>query len=126
VATALATFSLPSLSLQSVTQLGVGTSLKWGAAVLDQSDYTYIYGTEDAGTNEVLHLARAAHGQVLTAGSNPTSAWQFWTGSRWSASEADSARMMSGVGDGFSVAQVRVMPPFLWARARSKWRAGTS
>jgi fibronectin type 3 domain-containing protein len=106
VATAIAVFSLPALSLQSLTQLNVGASLKWGTAVLDQSDYTYVYGAEDAGANKYLHLARAPHGQVLSAGSNPTSAWQFWTGSGWSSSESNSTRIMSGVGDGFSVAKI--------------------
>jgi hypothetical protein len=104
--TVIAVFSLPGLSLQSITQLSIGTSLKWGVAVLGQSDYTYIYGTEDAGINKFLHLARAPYGQVLTAGSNPTTAWQFWTGSGWSSSQSDSIQMMSGVGDGFSVAQI--------------------
>lgn len=105
VATAIATFSLPGLSLQSVTQLNVGTSLTWGAAVLVQSDYTYMYGIEGADGNRFLHLARAPSGQVLTAGSNPTAAWQFWTGSSWSASESASARIMSGTA-GVSIAQI--------------------
>jgi hypothetical protein len=106
MATAIAVFSLPSLSLQSVTQLNVGASLQWGAAVLDQADYTYVYGTEDVGGNKFLHLARAPHGQVLTAGNNPTAAWQFWTDGGWSAGESSSSRMISGVGNGFSVAKI--------------------
>jgi len=106
VATAIATFSLPSLSLQSVTQLNVGTSLKWGVAVLDRSGYTYIYGMGETNGNNFLHLARAPQGQVLASGSNPTANWQFWTGSSWSSSESASTSMISGVGTGFSVVQI--------------------
>lgn len=107
VGTAVADFSLPGLSLQSVTQLNVGASIKWGTAILDQSDYTYVYGAKGKSVGQTfqtfLYLARAPHGQVLTAGSNPAAAWQFWTGSAWSASESDAATMMSGIGSGFSV-----------------------
>ena len=105
VATAIATFSLPGLSLQSVTQLNVGATLTWGAGVLVQSSYTYIYGMENVNGNRFLHVARVPSGQVLMAGSNPTSAWQFWTGSAWSTSESASARIMSGTA-GVSIAQI--------------------
>jgi hypothetical protein len=106
VGTALAMFSLPDLSLRSVTPISIGTSLKWGAAVLNQPDYTYIYGIEDTATNKFLHLARSPHGQVLMEGNNPTAAWQFWTGNGWSSSPSDSTRIISGVGDGFSMIQM--------------------
>ncbi len=93
--TALATFSLPSLILTSVRTLPLGDKIAWGQDMVTEGGYTYIYGSESQGNEpKRVHLARAA---------TLDGAWQFWTGSGWSAREADSARMLTGVGQAFSV-----------------------
>ena len=94
--TALATFALPGLTLSSVVTLPVGATIGWGSAILKDGSYTYIYGTEGVGNLKFAHLARATSG-------NLGGAWQYWTGSTWSAQESDSARLFSGVGSAYSV-----------------------
>ncbi|HEU4423025.1 MAG TPA: fibronectin type III domain-containing protein [Pilimelia sp.] len=98
--TALATFDLPGLTLRSLTELPLGSTVGWGAAILEDGAYTYVYGTEgtDDGT-KFAHLARVPAGGL-------TGAWQFWTGSGWSGTASASARLMSGVGTAFAVQKV--------------------
>jgi subtilisin family serine protease len=98
--TSLATFSLPDLALVSVTDLPVGTAISWGAALLADGPYTYVYGTSAGlGGLKFAHLARAQAGSL-------GGAWQFWTGSDWSTVEDEAARLLSGVGAAFAVERV--------------------
>jgi hypothetical protein len=94
--TAVATFSLPDLKLESVDTVPGGASVLWGAAVLDDGDHTYVYGTEDSGGHRYAHVARAPRGQL-------TAPWEYWTGSGWSSDPAASARTLDGVSDAYSV-----------------------
>lgn len=106
---AIATFSLPNLTLQSLTSLRLNNDIGWGAAMVDGQDgYTYIYGIVSADDVNHLHVARAPSNELLGPVDAPTSAWRFWTGapdlaSQWSAEESDSVSTMTGVGSGFSV-----------------------
>jgi fibronectin type 3 domain-containing protein len=98
--TAIATFSLPDLTLQSVTTLPLTASMLWGMSAVTEGGYTYIYGN---GNNNV-YVARAPEGEVVdTSGSSPTDQWQFWTGSEWSSSESAAQPILVGVSDGLSV-----------------------
>ena len=105
----IATFSLPSLTLTSFTELGTGSQINWGTALVNGNDgYTYIYGTESSGDTKYLHIARAPDGDLISSSGAPTADWQYWTNNPgtnggWSSSEADSARVLSGVDNGFSV-----------------------
>ncbi|MFC0527094.1 fibronectin type III domain-containing protein [Phytohabitans kaempferiae] len=98
--TSLATFSLPGLTQTSLVDLPVGKSVQWGSAVLVDGSYTYIYGTsEGLGGMKFGHVARASVGGL-------GGAWQYWTGSGWSATESAAARLLSGVGNSFAVQKV--------------------
>lgn len=44
VATSVATFALPELTLESVTELPLGTAVSWGSALFADGQYTYVYG----------------------------------------------------------------------------------
>lgn len=72
----------------------------WGTALYSTSTHTYIYGTESIAASsspeKYLHIARVPSGQF-------TAPWEYWTGSSWSSSQADSTRVMNGVSEGFSV-----------------------
>jgi fibronectin type 3 domain-containing protein len=96
--TALATFSLPGLTLTDLRDLPVSENVAWGSEILAEGGYTYVYGAEhDADRPKGLRIART----TALAG-----AWEFWTGTGWSASEADSARVLTGTGTAFSVTKV--------------------
>ena len=94
--TAVATFSLPDLKLESVTTVPGSGGVLWGAATADDGAYTYVYGTENSGGHRYAHVARAPRGQL-------TAPWEYWTGSGWSADPAASARTLDGVSDAYSV-----------------------
>ena len=97
---AIASFLLPDLTLESVAPTHGEGSVMYGAALLEEGGYTYIYGTEDvSGTEKYLHVARATAEDILGA-------WEFYTGTGWSSDPAASARLLKGVGNGFSVTKV--------------------
>jgi hypothetical protein len=100
VGNAIASFVLPDLTLESVVPTHGENNVMYGAAVLEEGSYTYIYGTEDvSGTEKYLHIARAPAGDVFGA-------WEFFTGTDWSSDPTASARLLKGVGNGFGVAKV--------------------
>ncbi|MEO3793250.1 phospholipase A2 [Nonomuraea sp. B10E15] len=96
VGTSLVTFALPGLTVSSVRDLSLTGPVGWGSAIMEDSAYTYVYGSEPAGGLKFGHVARVASGDL-------GGAWEFWTGSGWSAQESASARFMSGVPEGISV-----------------------
>jgi hypothetical protein len=95
----LATFALPGLTLTSVVDLPLGSAISWGSGIFIDGAYTYIYGLETvSGLMRFAHLARVPTGGL-------SGAWQFWTGSAWSADPTASGRLISGV-DGGGVQKV--------------------
>jgi hypothetical protein len=100
IGNAIASFALPDLTLENVVPTHGENNVMYGAAVLEDGGYTYIYGTEDvSGTEKYLHIARAASGNLLGA-------WEFYTGTGWSNDPTASARLLQGVGNSFSVTKV--------------------
>lgn len=105
LARAVATFSLPSLTLTGLVELPIAQHQKvsWGAAMVDGPDgYTYVYGTELRAKTTFLKVARVAGSSGLTG------SWQFWTGAsdgsaQWSPDVNAAADVLSGVGTGFSL-----------------------
>jgi hypothetical protein len=98
--TALAELDLPGLRAEAIEPLPLGDRVSWGSEVLPDGDHTYVYGTEAAGGMKFAHLARVA-------GTDLREPWEFWTGSGWSPREAESARVLSGVGTNYGVRRVR-------------------
>jgi hypothetical protein len=97
---ALARFRIRDLSLIDVTDLPSAVPNVQSASWLARDGgWTLIYRTEDLGNTKYLHVARV-RGRDLRRD------WQFWTGSGWSAREADSARVMPGVSNEFSVTRL--------------------
>jgi subtilisin family serine protease len=98
--TSLATFALPALTLSSVVDLPLAKTVQWGSALLVDGSYTYVYGTSSGlGSAKFGHVARAPAGSL-------GGAWQYWTGSGWSATESAAVRLISGVGNSFAVQKV--------------------
>lgn len=99
-ADSLARFRLDDLSLIDLTELPSAVpnleSASWQAS---DGGWTYIYRTEDLGDTKYLHVARVA-------GRDLRDDWRYWTGTGWSAAQADSARVMPGVANEFSVTRL--------------------
>lgn len=96
VGSAIASFDVHSLALEGVTDRPAG-AVEWGSAILEDGPWTYVYGVEDLQSTKYMHVARVRTNGLTRA------AWQFWTGSGWSADEAGSARVMDGVANEYSV-----------------------
>jgi hypothetical protein len=100
VGMAIATFSLrPRLRLESVTPTYGGADVSWGVQLLREGPWIYIYGAESGSSGKEVHLARVRAGQVLGA-------WQFYTGSGWSADPNASVPLLGNVGASYSVTKV--------------------
>ncbi|GAA2301586.1 hypothetical protein GCM10010149_58530 [Nonomuraea roseoviolacea subsp. roseoviolacea] len=84
----------------SVHDLPSGHGVSWASATLKDGGYTYVYGVEDLGSPKYMHLARVK-GQSLLG------SWEYLKADNtWSPDEADSARIMSGVANEYSVTKV--------------------
>ncbi|QFG25105.1 DUF5005 domain-containing protein [Actinomadura sp. WMMB 499] len=99
----LARFSTGNLSgPMTVNAMPSATGVQWGSALLEDGGHTYIYGTEDytdpdtKQNTKYLHIARVD-------GDDLRGDWSYRTAGGWSSEEADSARLMSGVSNEFSV-----------------------
>ncbi|MFG1704836.1 DUF4185 domain-containing protein [Nonomuraea sp. M3C6] len=83
----------------SVHDLPSGQGVSWASGILKDGGYTYVYGVEDLGSPKYMHVARVK-GQSLLG------RWEFRKADgTWSRNEADSARVMSGVANEYSVSR---------------------
>jgi hypothetical protein len=96
---AIATFSLPSLHLDSVTPTYGGSAVSWGVQLLRSGPWIYIYGVASSGLEKDVHLARVHAGDLLGR-------WEFDTGTGWSTDPAASAPLLGDVGASYSVTDV--------------------
>ena len=93
----LAQISLPDLTVRHVVTRFAGSPVTWGAAILEDVDYTYIYGVEDRGLVKALHVARVPRGQLLGP-------WDFWTGLLgWGPGPVGSTPIQEGISNQISV-----------------------
>jgi hypothetical protein len=71
----------------------------FGASVLVDRDWTYIYGTQDYGCKKDMILARKPSGTI----NDEKTAWEFFTGHGWSTSMDDIRPICEDVGNELSV-----------------------
>ncbi|WP_245567458.1 protein phosphatase 2C domain-containing protein, partial [Nocardia vinacea] len=96
----LARFDADDLSLIDTTPMPSTTGVAWSAWLDNDGTHTYVYGCEDLGADKYMHVAR-----VL--GDDLRGQWEYFDGSGWSTNENDSARVMSGVANEYSVTRWR-------------------
>lgn len=93
---AVATLSYPSMSIDSIQTVALpNLSIEWGAKLLQDGGFIYIYGLMDPGTaNKLPYVARTRSVANLTQPSR----WQYWnaTSNRWLPGQAN-ATPLSGV-----------------------------
>lgn len=97
VGTAVASFSLPDLRLDDKIHPLPDSEISWASAILESGPYTYIYGVEDLHATKYAHLARVRRGGLVDR------TWQYFDGRGWSRRRSDSARIITGVANEFSV-----------------------
>ncbi|GAB3436952.1 DUF4185 domain-containing protein [Flindersiella endophytica] len=91
-----ARFDATTLRLLGTAPVPSSANIQWGMWLEKVGTYTYVYGVEDLQNDKYLHVARVR-------GDDLRGTWSYWTGSGWSAVEAESARVLLGIGNEFSV-----------------------
>lgn len=98
IGTDIAVVNYPSLTVQSITPFTRDTLINWAGDAFESTDgYVYLYGAESTKYNKFVHVAR-------TSKANPFNV-TYWNGSTWTTNEDSSARVLSGVSEGFSFFQ---------------------
>ncbi len=92
----IATFLLPDFTLLSVERKVTDPPVNYGACLLEDGGFTYIYGMEKIGFQKFLHVARVP-------GHDLNGEWEYFTGTNWTTDPAASARVFANVSDQFSV-----------------------
>lgn len=92
----LARFSLPDITLQEVVPYSYTNEVAWGLAVMEDSDYIYIYGTKSATYNKYVHVSR-------TPTDAPLSSIEYWNGTTWTSDDASTVSIRNDVSQSFSV-----------------------
>lgn len=101
----IATYSLPGLTLKSIEPMPGGFAAvagggptAFGVSVMEDAEYTYVYGCEEWLLDKHLHVARVPRGKSLR-----TSAWEYWDGAAWTVNPVASKRVLSRVANEMSV-----------------------
>lgn len=89
-----AVFSLPDMQLISLEEVLPTGDISFGAAVMEDNDYIYIYGISFVSIKR-LHVARAPLGDL-------SAKWEFYNGQTW-VENPSSYAMLAGVSDQLSV-----------------------
>ncbi|MCB0568922.1 MAG: DUF5005 domain-containing protein [Phaeodactylibacter sp.] len=92
-----AKFTLPDISLVSIERKVEGPTVNYGACVMEEDGYYYLYGAEKDGLAKYLHVARVPVAEGL-AGS-----WSYYDGVSWVDDPDKSARLFGNVSEQFSV-----------------------
>ena len=95
----LARFDADTLQVEGVSDLPSSANVEWGSYTVSSGGYSYVYGVEDLGATKYMHVARVA-------GNDLRGSWEYYTGTGWSSHESDSARVMAGVANEYSVSRL--------------------
>ena len=102
VSNSVATLSLPDFAIETIQPLNMPTLVVWGAYLMKEDPWVYIYGVEDLGIGKYAHVARASAADLA----NPA-AWNFWNGSGWVGDVQASARLLDdSISNQYSVDKV--------------------
>lgn len=93
----IARFSLPDLSLLSIERKVLDPTVNYGACVMEDDGFYYLYGAEKEGLRKYLHLARVPVAEGLAG------QWSYYDGSAWVGEPEKSARLFADVSEQFSV-----------------------
>lgn len=69
--------------------------ISWGAALMEDDNYTYIYGVHSDDNGKKLYVARS--------NADLTADWEYFTGTEWSTEPLNAASIFTGVSEQFLV-----------------------
>lgn len=78
--TDLVTFSLPGITETARTTVYTNNDILWGASLMEDGEYIYVYGAEQAFLTKYAHISRYPASDI-------TAAPEFWNGTSWVSAE---------------------------------------
>lgn len=87
--------NLQTLAIERNDRLFDDPSISWGAAIMEDTDYTYVYGVHSDDTGKKLYVART--------NDDLTDEWEYFNGTGWSTAVDNATSIYSGVSEQFSV-----------------------
>ncbi len=90
------TLNIETLAIENTERLFDDPSISWGAALLEDDDYTYVYGVHSSESGKRLYVART--------NADLSSTWEYYDGTEnWSADASDAGVIYNGVSEQFSI-----------------------
>ena len=93
----IARFSLPDIRLLSIERKVTAPTVNYGACIMEEDGFYYLYGAEKNGLLKYLHLARVPVSEGLQG------EWAYYDGTGWASGPGQSARLFANVSEQFSV-----------------------
>ncbi|MFS8478269.1 MAG: DUF4185 domain-containing protein [Micromonosporaceae bacterium] len=93
-------FRVDDLTLLGTYPMPSAAKIQWASWLDRHGAHTYVYGVEDHGLTKYMHVARVR-------GDDLRHPWEYFDGQGWSPHETDSARIMAGVANEYSVTRWR-------------------
>lgn len=91
----LLTLNLETFDIESNQRLFDDATISWGAAIMEEDDYTYIYGVLSDGSAKSLYAARTSADLMAE--------WEYFDGSAWDTEPLKASPIFNGVSEQFSV-----------------------
>jgi hypothetical protein len=91
----LLTINPTTLAIESNERLFDDPTISWGAAIMEDVDYTYVYGVLSASGSKQLYVARTNEDLSET--------WEYFTGTAWNTDRLTAEAIFDDVSEQFSV-----------------------
>lgn len=91
----LLTLNIETLEIENNQRLFQDPSISWGAAILEDDAYTYVYGVKSVDFTKDLYVART--------NADLSTPWQYFDGIAWSNNAQNASIIFTGISEQFSV-----------------------
>lgn len=91
----LLTINRETLEIECDRRLFDDPMISWGAAIMEEDDYTYVYGVKAVNPDKYLYVART--------NADLTATWEYFDGADWVTDAGQASQIFDGVSEQFSV-----------------------
>ncbi|TRX59595.1 DUF5005 domain-containing protein [Fulvivirga sp. M361] len=91
----LLTLNLETLEIESNDRLFDAPSISWGAAIMEDHHYSYVYGVRSESSDKHLYIARTS--------ADLSDNWEYFTGTEWHTDPTKAHSIFNGVSEQFSL-----------------------
>lgn len=91
----LLTINIETMEVEENNRLFADPSISWGAVIMEDLDYTYVYGVKAVNSVKYLYIARTNE--------DLTDSWEYYDGSNWTSEAANATPIFDEVSEQFSV-----------------------